>query len=161
MSWVEVKHALNSTVGTDNFESLDKIFKGRWRLAISEDAYLTTPITVKETTTSREYEIDKKIKFNADGRVNFAVDVGVRYVSAPTNRILTFKVYEDGELLASADRTVTGTIDSVVARVAVDVKKNKTYSFRTYFNTSINSHSGNKLSVEASPVYCENLVEVI
>lgn len=157
MSWVEVKHALNSTVGTDNFESLDKIFKGHWRLTPSEYAYLTTPIVLTESGT-RKYDVDKKIKFNANGRIVFGIGIRVSF-SGNQNRTVTAEIYEDGTLIDSAERTYSKAGEYTIV-TELDIKKNSTYSFKTKIDVAANL-SGRTLLVNAQPVYTEELVEVI
>lgn len=155
MSWVEVKHALNSTVGTDNFESLDKIFKGHWRLTPSEYTYLTTPIVLTESG-ARNYDVDKKIKLNANGRIVFGI--GIRVSSGTQNRTVTAEIYEDGTLINSTERTYSNGGEYTIV-TELDIKKNSTYSFKT--KISAGSLRGKTLLVKAQPVYAEELVEVI
>jgi hypothetical protein len=157
MSWVEVKHALNSTVGTDNFESLDKIFKGHWRLTPSEYAYLTTPIVLTEAGT-RNYDVDKKIKFNAKGRIVFGIGIRVNF-PGNQNRTVTAEIYEDGTLINSTERTYSNAGEYTLL-LELDVKKNSTYSFKIKISSAANL-SGRTLLVNAQPVYTEELVEVI
>lgn len=157
MSWVEVKHALNSTVGTDNFESLDKIFKGHWRLTPSEYAYLTTPIVLTESGT-RKYDVDKKIKLNANGRIVFGIGMQVSFTGTQ-NRTVTAEIYEDGTLINSTERTYSNSGEYTIV-TELDIKKNSTYSFKTKISGAGNL-SGRTLLVNAQPVYTEELVEVI
>lgn len=157
MSWVEVKHALNSTVGTDNFESLDKIFKGHWRLTPSEYAYLTTPIVLTESGT-RKYDVDKKIKFNANGRIVFGIGIRVSFPGSQS-RTVTAEIYEDGTLINSTERTYSNSGEYTLLP-ELDVKKNSTYSFKIKIDSTGNL-SGRTLLVNAQPVYTEELVEVI
>lgn len=155
MSWVEVKHALNSTVGTDNFESLDKIFKGHWRLTPSEYAYLTTPIVLTESGT-RNYDVDKKIKLNANGRIVFGIGIRVG-LSGTQSRTVTAEIYEDGTLINSTERTYS-TSGEYTILAELNIKKNSTYSFKMSSTANL---SGRTLLVNAQPVYAEELVEVI
>ena len=157
MSWVEVKHALNSTVGTDNFESLDKIFKGHWRLTPSEYAYLTTPIVLTESGT-RNYDVDKKIKFNANGRIVFGIRIYVSFTGI-YNKTVTAEIYEDGTLINSTERTCSDPGEYTLP-LELDIKKNNTYSFKTKISGA-GSLTGRTLLVNAQPVYTEELVEVI
>lgn len=159
MSWVEVKHALNSTVGTDNFESLDKIFKGHWRLTPSEYAYLTTPIVLTESGSgARNYDVDKKIKFNANGRIVFGIRIRVSFTGSQ-NRTVTAEIYEDGTLINSTERTYSTSGEHTLLP-ELDIKKNSTYSFKTKISGA-GTLSGETLLVNAQPVYTEELVEVI
>lgn len=56
MSWAEVKHALNSTLGTDEFESLDKLFSIR---------------------LAQFYSYQKQIVFSSPGSYSYTVPDGI------------------------------------------------------------------------------------
>ena len=59
MSWAEVKHALNSTLGTDDFQSLDKLIS--IRLAEWESSLQNHKYEIFETTGSHQYTVPEGV----------------------------------------------------------------------------------------------------
>lgn len=79
MAWSEIKYALNSGLGTSNFEPLDKkldriekIVDGQRKLQASNETYAnihTAEQTVISLSASDEVEAENYVKINMDGTV--------------------------------------------------------------------------------------------
>ena len=60
--WAEIKQALNSTIGTDDFQSLDKIINGQKSLLVSDNLYYSFPrLTFNNVTSGKENEVKKNL----------------------------------------------------------------------------------------------------
>ena len=65
------KFALNSTLGTDEFQPLDKIFNGNWRFVTSSNLYATY-LTNKKPPENYIYDLGCSFKFNCEGVVRLS-----------------------------------------------------------------------------------------
>lgn len=66
--WVGIKRAINSTLGTSEFQSLDKIIKGQKSLIKSDNLYYSFPQVTYQNVTSGNNEVIKElIKFKCSG----------------------------------------------------------------------------------------------
>lgn len=59
--WGEIKHAINSTLGTNDFKPLDKMIEGQNRMIVSEDVYATLQGTTLSAVVgeTKEFELPK------------------------------------------------------------------------------------------------------
>ena len=101
--WAGIKHALNSTLGTDNFKPLnelvrDEILRGNGLIA-SENIYY--PNLINETITyntgvnyDKEYPFE--LKFNVNGSADLRVDSLLQGVKNGK-----LEIYKNGEYYAS------------------------------------------------------------
>lgn len=77
--WAAVKHALNSTLGTSDFKSLDKLITEQTRMVASDTPYITLPdINLPITLVNQIQTINAptKIKMTRGGTCRFTGTVG-------------------------------------------------------------------------------------
>ena len=154
MSWAEVKHALNSTVGTSDFESLDEIFKGNWRFISSNIVYKTAPASY--TSSGGEYTIGNTFTSKANGVVKFRLsDVET------TSTNFTFYVYRNGSTIPAASGTNTNPTSSAYRDYFADCEVNKgdVFTFAIKRSGAGTISSMGNISILCSPIYAPDLFE--
>lgn len=153
MSWAEVKHALNSTVGTGDFESLDEIFKGNWRFVSSDILYKTAPASY--TSSGGTYTIGNTFTAKANGVVTFRLS-GVETTS--TN--FTFYVYRNGSTTPAASGTNTTSSASRSYTADCEVNKGDVFTFDIKRSSSSGTISSmGNISILCTPIYAPDLFE--
>lgn len=99
MGWVEIKHAVNSTLGTSDFKPLDKLiedyFASQYTMIESDDLYFKfAKETLPTFTANTETEINTKFKATRNGNMKIGVDFDL--VLNATNN--TIRVKRNGEV---------------------------------------------------------------
>ena len=149
MSWAEVKHAINSTVGTSEFKPLDEIVRGNWNLIESENVYIAEKPSYSQS--SGIYSLSNSFKMHTNGTVRLRL-------KAEFSAGYTFQIYKNGTLVDSLAKA--GANNEIVFIVTVSVKTNDIFTFklvRTSGSTGISSM--NEIAVLCTPVYAPMLVE--
>ncbi len=151
MSWSEIKHAVNSTVGTDDFEPLDKIFKGNWRFIVSENIYLTEDAFYTQDDDTFNISTSFKALINGTVRVSMSA-------ATSSGRIFSFHVLKNGEIAASVKKTGTGEALTYISEVTFAPGDVLSFKFeRESSGGSIISTP--KLTIYGIPVYAPELFE--
>ena len=105
--WAGIKYALNSTLGTSEFQSLDKIIKGQKSLIKSQNLYYSFPeLTFENVTSGKENEVIKElIKFKCSGscRIVASKITGVSY--------LGIYVYINGTQVATGSDVLSAEVN--------------------------------------------------
>ena len=118
--WAGIKYALNSTIGTEDFISLDKLIKGQRTLAASD----STIAIIESSNSGISYDIVFKKSFipKTDGVVRVIVDIAANTSSS------YFTIYENG-IAITQERFYTGDNRELV-HIDIPVVKNFVYTFR-------------------------------
>lgn len=98
MSWAMIKHALNSSLGRQDFMPLNEQIKSMRALYASAETYYTHKISLSFSgKTEQTAEIPVKFQMTCDGTAYFCV------VSKSTSSAVTatLKVYKNSEFLTS------------------------------------------------------------
>lgn len=77
--WSEIKHALNSTIGTDDFKPLDKIIQGNKAIVASDNLYWIISNTGAYTEDNTKFTEFAKIRINISGSIKLRVKSGAYY----------------------------------------------------------------------------------
>lgn len=107
--WTGIKHALNSTLGTSDFQSIDKMILGTKGLVESDNLYLNTGINESFTATLQSTEA-KTLKTSSAIKINWNGSIRLDFV-ANTNQsgrtnVIIYK--NDSEIYNQA---ITGTLN--------------------------------------------------
>lgn len=154
MSWAEIKHAVNSTIGTDEFKSLDKIFEGNWRLIASDNAYISITPGYTSNSSYNTYTISNSFKTNVNGTAKFTADA-IFYDDAT----YSFNLIINGVKVASHERS--GTED---AKLTFSVEHYISVGDVITFTFTKTSGSGrlseiSRLAILGYPIYAPELIE--
>lgn len=138
--WAEVKHAINSTLGTNDFKSLDKIIKGQRTYAASNALlavllHSSTAITTTKTTIPNVNFIP-----SVNGSLAVYLDIYEDYYPTSGNYV-DFWIYENGVETASV-RTMGNQFayeETLTKTINIQIKKDKTYTFaiKSRYNDSL------------------------
>lgn len=128
MSWAEIKHAINSSLGTDDFKPLNELINGTKGLVASDNLYMNL-VTSNISVSSRDtYTIPINVNINWNGSFRLS---GVFYTN--TNYRGKLEVYKNNVLVD----TITATADSTT-KISADFMCNKGDIFTlTINNTNI------------------------
>lgn len=132
--WTEIKYALNSTLGTDKFQPLDKLLYNGKSLVASENLYMIL-------FESEEYEentniiLPKKIKTKSSGSFRVNTKIAGPYPGRRTY----FRIYINGILLKEEYQTGSDyeevTYDVIYLagdEISFGVEVEKTYASEVY-----------------------------
>lgn len=128
--WAGVKHALNSTLGTENFQSLDKMIVNQTRMVESNNLYANLAnIESSSTTPSEIIRKESSIKMIRPGRAYLK---GVCSRSRVQNITAKFEIFKNGSLIYSWNRNYgSGELEEsfnvLITFSAYDVIEFKTY----------------------------------
>ena len=89
--WTGIKHALNSTLGTSDFQSIDKMILGSKGLVESDNLYLNTGINESFTATLQSNEV-KILKTSSTIKINWNGSIRLDFV-ASTNQSSSNRTY--------------------------------------------------------------------
>lgn len=153
MSWAVTKYALNSTVGTADFQPLDIIFKGNWHLVSSDNVYFAEK--AEYTQNNNTYTLTNALKMLASGTARFTL-----WASTATSSTHTFEVYKNGTLAGSQTRTVTSTAETAYS-VDVTFSEGDVITFRITRNSGNATFSLGSITMLAQPIYAPSLIEKI
>ena len=153
MSWAEVKHAINSTVGTSEFKPLDKIIMDNWNLIESSDVYISETPTY--SSSSGVYTLNNSFKMKANGSAKIRL-----VASYSVNSTYTFEAYKNGTPYASETLAGGGTTNKNFI-LSISFKKDDVLTFKFFKATtgSTNISSMSEIAVLCTPVYAPMLVE--
>lgn len=153
MSWAETKAAINSTVGTDKFEPLDKIIKGNWRLVASEDFVYASEVA-QQSGGSGTYALSNTFKIDANGSIAFAATAAV-----PQGATYRFNVLRNGSVAASASRA--GTSTQLVFLCTTSVSKGDTITFSFTREAGTAPITVSQIEARAYPMYAPELIKSV
>lgn len=154
--WSEIKHALNSTLGTKEFKPLDEIVLGNWNLAPSEKSYISESAQYAYNSATYTFSYNNKFKFLTNGSVTFYL---LNIASASSfEKTYTVNIYEDGRLIETIERTVEIQSTASAASKTLTIKKGSVYSFELVHRRG-HSITPNTISVRCEPRYAPLLVE--
>lgn len=117
--WSGIKYALNSTLGTNGFQSLDKMILGAKGLVESDNLYLNTEINESFKITLNSYQ-NTTLKTANTIRANWAGSIKIEF-KANTNQIsngrTTVIATKNGTQIYSASATFDTTTHSLIIPV--------------------------------------------
>lgn len=153
MSWAEVKHAINSTVGTSEFKSLDKMIMGNWHLVESNNVYLTE--TPSYSSTAGTYALSNSFKMKASGAAK------VRLLTAyATSVTCDFEIYKNGQLYKSSSRQGDGNNTNISLTVSISFETDDIFTFKLIRTIGVSAVSSiSDISLLCDAVYAPRLVE--
>lgn len=155
MSWAEIKNAVNSTVGTNNFKPLNEIIRGNWNLIESDKVYISE---VPEYTSSSEtYNISNSFRFKAPGTAQ--IRLRASYESTTT---YDFEIYKNGAIY----KTITKSGNDVASKIVIlntmiSFVENDLITFRLVKKKGIDTPSMSEIAVLCEAVYAPILVESV
>ena len=118
--WAEIKHALNSTLGTNDFEPLNELFFKNKALNASENLYYIIQSESVKVEEGKTYKIPKSIKMYNSGSVTIKSDLrGPDY-----DRYTYLNIYINNVLykqLSAYDTTSMQEVSTIVSFNAGDV----------------------------------------
>lgn len=153
MSWAETKAAINSTVGTPDFEPLDKIIKGTWRL-VASDSFVYASETARVSGSGGTYTLANSFKANAFGSASFAVTA-----SLEQNTTYKLNILKNGTVAATNSRAGTGTQLVFLNTVSFAPGDLITFTFTRVSGSAPISVS--QIDVRAYPMYAPILIESV
>lgn len=145
--WTEVKHALNSTLGTENFMPLDKIYTNGKSLVASDNIYLhlTETKAVSPPAIGEIYEYAPSLKMNS-GLGSFKIALPSIFISMTGNKYdefnLHYIIYKNGQEykrvndISSTDTGSETTIEFSGPMVSVLYEESDVFSFALYLEGS-------------------------
>ena len=77
--WAGIKYALNSTLGTNDFEPLNELFFKNKALNASENLYYTIQSESVEVEEGKTYKIPKSIKMYNSGSITIKSNLKAPY----------------------------------------------------------------------------------
>lgn len=151
MSWAEIKLALNGTVGTPEFQTLDKLFTGNWKLLSDSDIiYKTAPANA--AYSNGKFGFTNKFTLKTDGTAT------VKLTAASENgKNGTFTVLKNGEKFASVTRQHTSASEYTYL-VNIEFKTGDVLTFEFSLSSGKNVTFG-EISLLCMPFYTPNLAE--
>lgn len=144
--WAGIKYALNSTLGTESFKPLDKIFFDGKRLEISsDDTDVLATITSENSSIlpdGRDGGFVRKLlttqKFLYDGTITFRL-TGSHYCTSYRYSVkIGLAIYDESDsqisktLVTTVTSTDTDGVTPFVGYINVPVKAGQTLSFYVY-----------------------------
>mgnify|MGYP003289318801 CR=1 FL=1 len=141
--WSEIKYALNSTLGTKHFESLDSMLISNYTLVPS--SYILKEFVKEGEYASVYYETPYQVSFtpNYNGNITF----GITSPSANDNNKFRIKVFENGEQIISIEKE---TSDSIIAfNIAVMKDTNYIVELRT---TGATRYQVNSIRIQGTTI---------
>lgn len=154
MSWAEIKNAVNSTVGTNNFKPLNEIIRGNWNLIESDKVYISE--VPEYTWSSGAYNISNSFRFKAPGTAN--IRLRASYGSTTT---YDFEIYKNGAIYKTITRSGNDTAYDVVIFNTISFVENDLITFRLVEKKGIDSPSMSEIAVLCEAVYAPILVESV
>ena len=136
--WTGIKHTLNSTLGTADFQPLDKIIKSQRTYGPSDDVLVTLASGARIALSTTETKIPN-IKFTplVSGTLKVTADFTITATSGKTNTAF-LEIYKNGEkyLSGSAGLSVSGTGSTTTSTKTISIncpiEKDATYEFYFY-----------------------------
>ena len=127
--WSGIKHAINSTLGTADFQSLDKIIKSQRSYAASDSilAILGTNMEINGNGRGKPVLIEN-ISVNSSVEGSLRVK-GIFKGWTTYDTMACLMVYEDGKEIASSSKENPLTGEDYEIEVDFSIKKGKTYTF--------------------------------
>ena len=116
--WAGIKHALNSTLGTEDFIPLDKLIKGQRTLAASD---ATIAVLVNSTTAITNQEV----KYSFVPKTKGAVRIIANGYNSSGSSNAYIKIYKNGTQTALLE-IGTGT---QIRSIDISVTKSSVYTF--------------------------------
>ena len=132
--WSGIKHALNSTLGTPYFETLDDIVRGQKFLDASDDVYVELLsanennwefVVAGNSTNKKEFE--KKIRFKNSGSLKFQFIYGFEYNDLSLRTAYIIK--KNGITISTLEGRETSGTDKNVVSPVFRFEKGDVFSF--------------------------------
>lgn len=140
--WSGIKHALNSTLGTADFQPLDKIIKSQRTYGPSDDVLVTLASGLSMTITSTLKKVPN-VKFVplVDGTLKVMANVTIVVSGLGESTSIYFQIYKNGESYLSKSIGKTGTASGAqrstqTLEINCPIEKGATYEFYTYVSGS-------------------------
>ena len=146
------KFALNSTLGTDEFQPLDKIFNGNWRFVTSSNLFATYLIN-KKPPENYIYDLGCSLKFNCEGVVRLSCES----IIVPRQTIELY-LYKNGVIEQTSTATNTNVVDKTeYFNFNVNIEKGAIYSLKakTLANAGV---TFDEVSIYGYPIYANELI---
>lgn len=156
MSWAEIKNAVNSTVGTNNFKPLNEIIRGNWNLIESDKVYISEVPEYTSSSSSETYNISNSFRFKAPGTAN--IRLRASYESTTT---YNFEIYKNGTIYKTITRSGNDTAYITVIQDTISFVENDLITFRLVKKKGIDSPSMSEIAVLCEAVYAPILVESV
>lgn len=154
MSWAEIKHAINGTVGTNDFKSLDKMITDNWTLATSTDEYILESVDYTNVSAGN-YTINNSYKMKADGSAKVRLRANWQM-----NTKYRFQAYRNGTSHSSTLYEGNGSSNTTVISVNIHFKKGDVFTFEMVRETgSAPISSMTDIALLCMPMYAPILVE--
>lgn len=151
MSWAEIKLALNGTVGTPEFQPLDKLFNGNWKLLANDSTvYKTAPANA--TYAGGKFEFSNKFTLKTDGTATVKLTA-----AAEIGKNGTLSVLKNGEKFASETR-LHNSENHYTYLVNTEFKSGDILTFEFSLSSGKNVTFGD-ISLLCMPFYSPNLAE--
>lgn len=154
MSWAEIKNAVNSTVGTNNFKPLNEIIRGNWNLIVSDKVYISE--TPAYTSSSGTYNISNSFRFKATGTAEIRLKAS--YVA---NTTYNFEIYKNGTIYKTITESGNNVASNIAIRDTISFVENDLISFKLVRKKGSDSPSMSEIAVLCEAVYAPILVESV
>ena len=149
--WAGIQRAINSTLGTDEFQPLDKLIKDGTKLVASYDYVLTSLNYNSGAGTSEEvsFSCDGTIYFSASANLTPPTAISTAYVLVTVQKKNESGVWEDVNK-AQVDFSGSTSTSYRTARAIVNIERNSEYRMR--IGTSNGKVDASSLRIEGLPV---------
>lgn len=154
MSWAEIKNAVNSTVGTNNFKPLNEIIRGNWNLIESDKVYISE--VPEYTSSSGTYNISNSFRFKAPGTAG--IRLRASYVA---NTTYNFEIYKNGAIYKTITESGNDVASNIAIRDTISFVENDLITFRLVRKKGSDSPSMSEIAVLCEAVYAPILVESV
>lgn len=154
MSWAEIKNAVNSTVGTNNFKPLNEIIRGNWNLIESDKVYISE--VPEYTSSSGTYNISNSFRFKAPGTAEIRLKAS--YVA---NTTYDFEIYKNGAIYKTITESGNDVASNIAIRDTISFVENDLITFRLVRKKGSDSPSMSEIAVLCEAVYAPILVESV
>ena len=154
MSWAEIKNAVNSTVGTNNFKPLNEIIRGNWNLIESDKVYISE--VPEYTSSSGTYNISNSFRFKAPGTAEIRL-----IASYAANTTYDFEIYKNGAIYKTISESGNDAASNTTIRDTISFVENDLITFRLVRKKGSDSPSMSEIAVLCEAVYAPILVESV
>ena len=168
--WKEIRYALNSTLGTDNFVPLDEMMTNQMRMVESDEVYShLEDFEVKQegTATAGIYvDYPSKIKMTRHGKAYLKATI----TRNNTDTNIKFRIFKNGGLIYELEKRWDASGNSFEISPKIEFAPNDVFSFDVYiYNVDDSDIKTSKLTVSNFTIngtmkynaYIENAIEVV
>lgn len=143
------KYAINSTLGTENFQPLDQLIISQTRIVASEDEYAVfNNLSLEDVYKGTEEAVQhpQKIKMIRPGTINLTGTLK-RTVSLGEFALAQFRVYKNG--LLTATETISSSVSTSDFSLRLSFNPYDIFTFELYLRMELYPSSSGK------PEYCD------